>query len=51
MWDHSSANGAPRIAYQFAGDSTDYRDGSQQPVSGEQPQQNYDPQTPIRAGV
>ena len=28
------ANGAPRIAYQFAGDSTDYRDGSQQPVSG-----------------
>ena len=40
------ANGAPRIAYQFAGDSTDYRDGSQQPVSGEQPQQNYDPQTP-----
>ena len=40
------ANGAPRIAYQFAGGSTDYRDGSQQPVSGEQPQQNYDPQTP-----
>ena len=40
------ANGAPRIAYQFAGGSTDCRDGSQQPVSGEQPQQNYDPQTP-----
>lgn len=34
------ANGAPRIAYQFAGDSTNYRG------SNEQSQQNYDPQTP-----
>lgn len=40
MWNHSSCNGAPRIAYQFAGDSTNYRG------SNEQSQQNYDPQTP-----
>lgn len=35
------ANGAPRIAYQFAGGSTNYRGGGQQSISKEQPQQNY----------